>query len=69
MTKYYLCRGTDTQSDNGYWDLIIEANSTTVARSIAKKFLENLGRNDLTVESCRLMKPQGYVLYSTVEQR
>ena len=68
---FYLVTGHDGSSDNGYFDVIVQADTRATAKKIVKEHLVTKGRVDLGVGSVRLLKDglTDGVLYSTVENR
>lgn len=70
MDKRYLVMGVDGSSDNGCFDIVVEAASQRQALSIAEKYLKECGRPELVIRMTRKLDGDyENILYSTVEAR
>lgn len=66
----YLFSGNDGSSDNGYFDIIVRANTKKEAKKIVKGHLEDMGKQELFKQNidCEMLRSfESGVIYSTVE--
>lgn len=66
---YILYSGIDSRSDNGYWEVIVKAETVPVGNKHVEQFLKGCGRKDLIRGICREKLEDNHILHSTVEQR
>jgi hypothetical protein len=67
LEQYYVCSGTDEVSDDGYWASVVKAETEEEAKEHARKYLDSVGRKDLYIENCKLLKVENNVIYANVE--
>ena len=70
--NFYRVHGSDSRSDNGCYEIIIQAGNKSAAIAFAKKHLKKSGRNDLIIELTledveKMELGSDRILHSTVE--
>ena len=72
MTNFYLISGKDPSSDNGYWEVIVQASNADNAFTILLIHLKQINRKDLetSIDNVRIVRADIGdipILYSTIE--